>query len=96
VPKAKRIHGYYAMPLLHGGELLGRADPARESEPGAGDVLIARQVSLESPRAVQPMAAALSEAAGWVGCERVRVEAVSPPELAEPLRRAVQAGAVRP
>lgn len=91
VPKAKRVHGYYAMPLLHGGELLGRADPAREADRKAGDVLIARQVSLESPRAVEPMARALWEAAGWVGCERVRVEAVTPADSAEQLRRAVDA-----
>jgi len=94
VPKAKRVHGYYAMPLLHGGELLGRADPARETERGAGAVLVARQVSLEAPRALEPMAAALREAAGWVGCEQVRVETVTPPQLAEPLRRAVQATAI--
>ena len=94
VPKAKRVHGYYAMPLLHGGELLGRADPARETERGAGDVLVAKQVSLEAPRAVEPMAKALREAADWVGCEQVRVESVTPPALAEPLRRAVQATAI--
>lgn len=94
VPKAKRVHGYYAMPLLHGGELLGRVDPARETERGAGPVLVARQVSLEAPRALEPMAAALREAAGWVGCEQVRVETVTPPQLAEPLRRAVQATAI--
>jgi len=91
VPKAKRIHGYYAMPLLHGGELLGRADPARETDRKAGDVLIARQVSLETRRAVEPMARALWEAADWVGCSRVRVESVVPGELAEPLRRTVDA-----
>jgi hypothetical protein len=90
VPKAKRVHGYYAMPLLHGGELLGRADPGRESTK-AGEVLIARQVSLETPRAVEPMARALWEAAAWVGCGGVRVEGVLPAESAEPLRRAVQA-----
>jgi uncharacterized protein YcaQ len=93
VPKAKRVHGYYAMPLLHGGELLGRADPARETDRKAGDVLIARQASLETPRAVEPMARALWEAAGWVGCSRVRVESVVPGELAEPLRRAVDSAA---
>jgi len=91
VPRAKRVHGYYAMPLLHGGELLGRADPARETDRGAGEVLIARQVSLHTRRAVEPMAKALWEAAAWVGCDAVRVEKVVPGELAQPLEKAVAA-----
>ncbi len=69
VPKAKRVHGYFAMPLLTGGRLAGRVDPARE-----GRTLVARQVSLEGPKAVEPMARALWEAAEWVGCDSVRVE----------------------
>ncbi|GGO97354.1 hypothetical protein GCM10012280_58980 [Wenjunlia tyrosinilytica] len=84
VPKPKRVHGYFAMPLLAGGRLLGRVDPGRE-----GRTLIARHASLETPKAVQPMAAALLEAAQWVGCEEVRVERVTPAELAAPLTAAV-------
>ncbi|MGP3928105.1 winged helix-turn-helix domain-containing protein [Streptomyces sp. 8N616] len=76
VPKPKRIHGYFAMPLLAGGRLMGRVDPGRE-----GKTLVARQVSLEGRKAVRPMAQALLEAAGWVGCEAVRVERVMQPEL---------------
>lgn len=91
VPKAKRVHGYYAMPLLHGGQLLGRVDPAREADRKEGDVLVARQVSLETPRAAEPMARALWEAAAWVGCVRVRVESVLPETSAEALRAAVGA-----
>jgi hypothetical protein len=89
VPKAKRVHGYYAMPLLHGGHLLGRVDPAREADRKEGDVLVARQVSLETPRAAEPMARALWEAAAWVGCARVRVESVLPETSAEAVRGAV-------
>ncbi|WP_405424911.1 winged helix-turn-helix domain-containing protein [Streptomyces erythrochromogenes] len=69
VPKPKRIHGYFAMPLLAGGRLQGRVDPARE-----GRTLVARQLSLTSPAAAAPMAQALREAAEWVGCDAVRVE----------------------
>jgi hypothetical protein len=84
VPKEKRVHGYYAMPLLHGGRLVGRVDPARE-----GKTLIGRQVSLDSAKVVAPMARALREAASWVGCDAVRVEAVTPTELAPALHRAL-------
>jgi uncharacterized protein len=84
VPKDKRVHGYFAMPLLHGGQLVGRADPARE-----GTTLIARQVSVDRPGTVGPMAQALGEAAAWVGCDAVRVERVLPESAAAPLREAV-------
>ncbi|MEV7512738.1 winged helix-turn-helix domain-containing protein [Streptomyces sp. NPDC090085] len=69
VPKPKRIHGYFAMPLLAGGLLQGRVDPARE-----GRTLVARQLSLTTPKAAPAMARALREAAEWVGCDAVRVE----------------------
>jgi uncharacterized protein YcaQ len=87
VPRAKRVHGYYAMPLLHGGRLMGRVDPARE-----GRTLIGRQVSLDSAKAVEPMARALREAAEWVGCDTVRVDEVAPAVLAPALRAAVADG----
>ncbi|MEU1423760.1 crosslink repair DNA glycosylase YcaQ family protein [Kitasatospora sp. NPDC005751] len=70
-PKHKRVHGYFAMPLLAGGQLVGRVDPAR-----AGGTLVARQVSLDSARHVGALATALREAAAWVGCDSVRVEAL--------------------
>ena len=77
VPKPKRVHGYYAMPLLAGGRLAGRADPARE-----GTTLVARQVSLDRASAAEPMARALREAASWVGCDDVRLERVEPAQWA--------------
>lgn len=84
VPKAKRVHGYYAMPLLAGGRLVGRVDPVRQ-----GQTLVARQLSLESAAASAPMARALREAAEWVGCSAVVVEQVEPPHLAPRLRAAL-------
>ncbi|UQA97964.1 winged helix-turn-helix domain-containing protein [Streptomyces halobius] len=81
VPRAKRIHGYFAMPLLAGGKLVGRVDPARE-----GTTLVARQVSMNGPKAVRPMAEALREAAAWVGCGSIRLERCDDAELAAALR----------
>ena len=53
---------------------------------------MARQVTLDGPKAVQPAADALAEAAGWVGCTDVRVERVLPEPLREPLEAALAAG----
>lgn len=74
VPKPRRIHGYFAMPLLSGGHLRGRVDPGRE-----GTTLVARQLSLTTPAAAPAMARALREAAEWVGCDAVRVDRASSP-----------------
>ncbi|KUO18510.1 winged helix-turn-helix domain-containing protein [Streptomyces dysideae] len=82
VPKQKRVYGYFAMPVLAGGHLVGRVDPARE-----GRTLVARQVALDGPKAVPAVAQALVEAASWVDCTDVRVERVAAPELREPLVR---------
>ncbi|MBE3008999.1 YcaQ family DNA glycosylase [Microbispora sp. NEAU-D428] len=91
VPKDKRVHGYFAMPVLAGGRIIGRVDPARE-----GATLVARQVGFEPgggrARAVEAMSDALWEAASWVGCTDVRVERVGTPDLEAPLRAAVTRG----
>ena len=84
VPKHKRVHGYFTMPLLAGGRLAGRVDPARE-----GRTLVARKVSLERAAAAEPMAAALREAASWVGCDDVRLEQIEPAQHAPRLQAAL-------
>ncbi|GAA3652884.1 crosslink repair DNA glycosylase YcaQ family protein [Nonomuraea antimicrobica] len=80
VPKHKRVHGYFTMPVLAGGQLIGRVDPARE-----GSTLVARQLSLEPGLSAAKWADALRDAlwsaAEWVGCDAVRVERADPPEL---------------
>ncbi|NKZ07935.1 winged helix-turn-helix domain-containing protein [Actinomadura latina] len=95
VPKGKRVHGYFAMPLLAGGRLIGRVDPARE-----GRTLIARQASLEpwatrtaarTETSAAALAAALWRAAAWVGCDDVRVERTPlPPALIDTALKAAE------
>jgi uncharacterized protein len=86
VPREKRAHGYYTMPLLAGGQIVGRVDPAR-----SGKTLIARHVSADKAAAAVPMARALAEAASWVGCDTILTERTSPTHLAQPLAAALKA-----
>jgi uncharacterized protein len=84
VPQAKRVHGYFTMPLLAGGRLVGRVDPAR-----SGTTLIARKLTMDKPAAAEPMAQALVEAASWVGCDIVKLQHVEPAGLESRLRSAL-------
>jgi hypothetical protein len=86
VPKEKRERGYFTMPLLAGGQIVGWVDPARD-----GKTLVARNLHLDKPSAVAPMARALAEAAQWTGCENVLAERVQPAPLAQPLAAALAA-----
>jgi hypothetical protein len=68
------------MPVLAGGHLVGRVDPARE-----GTTLVAKQVTLDSLKAVPAVAHALLEAATWVDCTNIRVERANTPALRDAL-----------
>ncbi len=92
VPQDQRVHGYFTMPVLHGGRLVARVDPKREK-----GVLHARQVTLETGRrggvpaaAVTGVARALREAASWVGCDDIRVDRVVPEAVAPALSAALR------
>ena len=88
-PAHKRVHGYFAMPVLHQGHVVARVDPKR-----VGSDLHARRVTMESSSAaaVRGTARALHEAARWVGAERVVVDEVVPGPAAAALRREVAYG----
>lgn len=72
VPAADRIHGYFVMPVLAGGRIVGRVDPGR-----VGTTLVAKRVSGEVTAAPR-IARALLEAARWVGCDDVQVVQARP------------------
>jgi uncharacterized protein YcaQ len=84
LPQAKRVHGYYTMPVLARGRLAGRVDPAR-----SGRTLVARKLSLSTASAAGAMARALVEAASWVGCDSVELGQVEPLSLEPRLRKAI-------
>ena len=83
-PSAERVHGYFAMPVLAGGRIIGRVDPGRD-----GTTLVAKRVTAD-PGTEAAIAGALVEAAGWVGCDAVRVVETRPAALRAPLRSALR------
>ncbi len=84
VPAADRVHGYFVMPVLAGGKLVGRVDPGR-----SGTTLVAKRVSGE-PAAAAHVARALVEAARWVGCDDVSVAEARPAPFKAALRAALK------
>ena len=72
------------MPILAGDRIAGLVDPKR-----AGDTLHARHVVIHDVRAIDQIAAALREAATWVGCSHIVVDRVTPTEQFAALRAAV-------
>lgn len=93
VPRPQRVHGYFSMPVLVRDGLVARVDPARE-----GRALVARSVHLEPgviPGSVAPgIAAALAEAARWVGASSVCIRGVEPSSARRPLDAALAAAGV--
>jgi len=85
VPAPDRVHGYFVMPVLAGGKLVGRVDPGR-----SGTTLVAKRVSGETAAAKQ-IARALVEAARWVGCDDVAVAEARPAPFKAALGRALKA-----
>jgi len=91
VPAPKRIHGYFTMPVLHGGSLVSRVDPGRD-----GSAMVAKKTTFEltakgevPASAIAGTAQALAEAARWVGATSVRIDDVVPKSAVAPLRGAV-------
>lgn len=80
-PAAKRQYGYFAMPVLHEGRIIGLVDPAREKA-----VLVAKQVTLFDGDATGA-ALAIAEAARWVGATAVRVDRAPTAAAARRLQR---------
>jgi uncharacterized protein YcaQ len=86
-PAAKREHGYFAMPVLHRGELVARVDPKRESS-----TLVADRVTLhdDRPSTITGTAEALVEAAAWVQATDIRLGTVRPASSAPDLQRTLR------
>jgi hypothetical protein len=105
-PSAKRQHGYYTLPILHDGQLIGRVDAKAHRaerrlhvlsvhfEPwfAAGGTPPAGGTALDRDLAIAGLADALGSLATFVGAEQVTLAQVTPRRLGSPLRRVLAAG----
>jgi uncharacterized protein YcaQ len=83
-PAAKRQYGYYVLPILHRGRLVGRLDPKADRK---AKIMRIRVLYLEpgqviSGELVADLAGALREFAAFHGSEQLVVERSEPEELA--------------
>ena len=97
-PAAKRRYGYYSLPILHRGVLIGRLDAKAHRKDGVFEV---RALHLEpnteaDDRLIAELAGALRACAGWHGTPEVVVRRSDPRGLAGPLQAAVGDGAGTP
>lgn len=81
VPKAKRQHGYYVLPILYGDRLVGRIDPRHDRQNGQ---LVVNNVYAESHAAGDEevgaaAAAAIDDLAGFLGAQEVVYAGAVPP-----------------
>ena len=71
VPKAKRVHGYYVLPILRGDQLIGRIEPIFDRKTR---VLRVNGIFAEpgAPASAAPgIAAAVRRLAKWLGADEI-------------------------
>jgi uncharacterized protein YcaQ len=87
-PAARRRYGYYSLPILHDGALVGRLDAKAHRKEGLFEVKAAHLEpgTIVSDELVASLAGALRACAFWHATPDVAVRRSDPPELAEALR----------
>jgi uncharacterized protein YcaQ len=93
-PAAKRRYGYFVLPILHRGRLVGRLDAKAHRGEGVFEVkaLFLESAVTPSPALVQAVAAAIADTARWHGTPDIRLGRTQPAGMAKALRAAWAAG----
>jgi uncharacterized protein YcaQ len=97
-PAARRRYGYYSLPILHDGTLVGRLDAKAHRKQETFEVK-AIHLEPDSPvndDLVSDLSGALRDCADWHGTPEVLVRRSDPSELTETLRLALDEGTVAP
>ncbi|UMR30153.1 winged helix DNA-binding domain-containing protein [Massilia sp. MB5] len=95
-PAAKRRYGYFTLPILRRGLLVGRVDAKAHRREGVFEL---KALTLEpgvrlSERFTRDVAAALQRCAGWHGCPQLRVGGAAPRAFGAMLQAVLAADAL--
>jgi uncharacterized protein len=93
-PAARRRYGYYSLPILHNGALVGRLDAKAHRKQNVFEV---KAIHLEpdvpvNDDLISGLAGALRDCAGWHGTPEILVRRSDPSELTETLRSTLDEG----
>lgn len=91
-PAPKRIYGYFTLPILHRGKLIGRLDPKAHRKEGYFEI---KALYLEdgvkvTDELVADVAAALRQCAAWHKTPEVVIRRTEPLKLATELRKRIR------
>lgn len=91
-PEAKRVYGYFVLPILCRGELIGRLDAKAHRAEGIFEVkaLYTQPGVVWSDAQIADVALAIAQSAQWHGTPQVRIARTQPAKLAAALRRALK------
>ncbi len=92
LPAAKRRYGYFTLPILHRGALVGRLDPKAHRKDGKFEVrnLVLEPNVAPTPALARDLAGALRACTAWHATPRVEIAQTTPPELKEMLERTLE------
>lgn len=97
-PAQKRRYGYFVLPILHRGRLVGRLDAKARRDAGVFEVkaLFLEDGVVPDERLVRAVAGTVAETARWHGTPRISLGVTSPKGLARPLLLAWKQAGVAP
>ncbi|HWX67010.1 MAG TPA: crosslink repair DNA glycosylase YcaQ family protein [Rhodanobacter sp.] len=92
-PAAKRRYGYFVLPILHRGRLVGRLDAKAHRGDGVFEIksLFLEPGVAPTPVLVQAIARAMTDTARWHGTPDIRLGRTQPAVVAKALRAALSA-----
>ncbi|MBE1159768.1 YcaQ family DNA glycosylase [Dyella sp. 7MK23] len=88
LPEAKRKYGYYVLPILHRGRLIGRLDAKAHRAEGVFEIkaLFLEEQVEPTPRLLQELAQTIADTAAWHGTPKLKLGRCRPAAVASALR----------